>query len=108
MTFLVTKAFASVLRGKLSVELALDDGSSARLLPSQVDAILPVDILLGTRRTVPPENGETFLSTLNSIIARMAEGRKVTVWQGGHGKVAGFESWRFVRFLEEEEEEEEC
>jgi hypothetical protein len=70
----------------------------------EVSAILPRSVLVGTARTAPV----SLLGTLQPILSRMTEGRQVRIWQYRERWFFSFVAWRGVRFLSDQEAEQEA
>ena len=82
------------LKAKLLV--AADSGESlAAYLPDrELAALLPRSLLVGNARTAPVE----LLGTLEPMLGRLAQGRRVRVWSYRDRRYASFLPWRGVRF----------
>ena len=86
-------------RLRVSLRVKSDDGQvlEAGLPDREVSAILPRSVLLGGASAASP----TLLGTIEPILARMAEGRAVRIWEYKERRFCSFQSWKGVRFLEE-------
>jgi len=86
------------IRGKLyaSCDVKLDNDvklTHVALDQRQLDAIIPVDILLGKGKTA----SKAFLNTIEPILIRMAEGRRVKVEEGLNS--CSFFGWKEVSWI---------
>ena len=86
-------------RLKVIATVKSDTGETfeAHMPDREVSAILPRSVLLGERATAP----HSLLQTLETILARMTEGRLVRVWQYRERWFFSFQPWRGVRFISE-------
>ena len=86
-------------RLKVVVTLKTDEGEmmEAQMPDREVSALLPRSILLGSGARAPV----SLLGTVQPILARLTEGRRVRVWQYRERWFLSFPGWRSVRFLEE-------
>ncbi len=86
-------------RLKVVVTLKTDEGEAmeAQMPDREVAALLPRSILLGAGARAPV----SLLGTVQPILARLTEGRRVRVWQYKERWFLSFVGWRGVRFVEE-------
>ena len=84
-------------RLKVIVTVRTDSGETveAHMPDREVSALLPRSILLGSGSTAPL----SLMDTVEPILARMTEGRRVRVWQYKERLFFSFQPWRSVRFL---------
>jgi len=89
-------------RLRVVVTLKTDDGEvmEAQMPDREVSALLPRSILLGSVARAPI----SLLGTVQPILARQTEGRRVRVWQYKERWFLSFPGWRGVRFVEEQAE----
>ena len=87
-------------RLKVVVTLKTDEGEvmEAQMPDREVSALLPRSILLGSGARAPV----SLLGTVQPILARLTEGRRVRVWQYRERWFLSFPGWRSVRFVEEQ------
>lgn len=87
-------------RLKVVVTVRTDSGENveAHMPDREVSALLPRSILLGSGTTAPL----SLMDTVEPILARMTEGRRVRVWQYKERWFFSFQPWRGVRFRPEE------
>jgi len=67
---------------------------NAHMPDREMSAILPRSVLVGAGATAP----RSLLDTLQTILARMTEGRLVRVWEYRDRWFFSFQPWRGVRF----------
>jgi hypothetical protein len=86
-------------RLKVIVTLKTDEGEviEAQMPDREISALLPRSVLLGTGARAPV----SLLGTVQPILARLTEGRRVRVWQYKDRWFLSFPGWRGVRFVEE-------
>jgi hypothetical protein len=86
-------------RLKVIVTLKTDQGEviEAQMPDREVSALLPRSILLGPGTRAPV----SLLGTVQPILARLTEGRRVRIWQYKERWFLSFPGWRGVRFVEE-------
>ena len=87
-------------RLKVVVTVRTDSGETveAHMPDREVSALLPRSVLLGSGTKAPL----SLMDTVEPILARMTEGRRVRVWQFKERWFFSFQPWRSVRFLPEE------
>jgi hypothetical protein len=87
-------------RLKVFATVRMDSGEAveAQMPDREVSAILPRSILLGGTMKAPV----SLLDTVRPIIERMTEGRRARLWQYKDRWFLSFQSWRGVRFVEDE------
>jgi hypothetical protein len=87
-------------RLRVVVTLKTDEGQviEAQMPDREVSALLPRSILLGPGARAPV----SLLGTVQPILARLTEGRRVRVWQFKEKWFLSFPGWRGVRFVEEQ------
>ncbi len=88
-------------RLKVVVVVRTDSGETmeAHMPDRELAALLPRSILLGSGATAHP----SLMDTMEPILARMTEGRRVRVWQYKERWFFSFQPWRGVRFREDSE-----
>ncbi len=86
-------------RLKVIVTLKTDEGEviEAQMPDREVSALLPRSILLGPGARAPV----SLLGTVQPILSRLTEGRRVRIWQYKERWFLSFPGWRGVRFVEE-------
>ena len=87
-------------RLRVVVTLKTDEGEvmEAQMPDREIAALRPRSILLGTGARAPL----SLLGTVQPILARLTEGRRVRVWQYKERWFLSFPGWRSVRFVEEQ------
>jgi hypothetical protein len=87
-------------RLRIIVTLKTDEGEliEAQMPDREVSALLPRSVLLGHGARAPV----SLLGTVQPILARLTEGRRVRVWQYKEKWFLSFPGWRGVRFVEEQ------
>ena len=87
-------------RLRVMVTVRTDSGETveAHMPDRELAALLPRSILLGSGTKAPL----SLMDTVEPILARMTEGRRVRVWQFKERWFFSFQPWRGVRFLPEE------
>jgi hypothetical protein len=87
-------------RLRVVVTLRTDEGQliEAQMPDREVAALLPRSILLGPLARAPV----SLLGTVQPILARLTEGRRIRVWQYREKWFLSFPGWRGVRFVEEQ------
>ena len=86
-------------RLRVVVTLKTDEGETmeAQMPDRELSALLPRSILLGSGARAPV----SLLGTVQPILARLTEGRRVRIWQYKEKWFLSFPGWRGVRFVEE-------
>jgi hypothetical protein len=86
-------------RLKVVVTLKTDEGEmmEAQMPDREISALLPRSILLGSGARAPL----SLLGTVQPILARLTEGRRVRVWLYKERWFLSFPGWRGVRFVDE-------
>ena len=84
-------------RLRVVVTLKTDQGEvmEAQMPDREVSALLPRSILLGPGSRAPV----SLMGTVQPILARLTEGRRVRVWQYKDRWFLSFPGWRGVRFV---------
>lgn len=86
-------------RLRVLVTLKTDEGETveAQMPDRELSALLPRSILLGAGARAPV----SLLGTVQPILARLTEGRRVRVWRYKEKWFLSFPGWRGVRFVDE-------
>jgi hypothetical protein len=87
-------------RLRVVVTLKTDEGEmmEAQMPDREISALLPRSILLGQGARAPL----SLLGTVQPILARLTEGRRVRVWLYKERWFLSFPGWRGVRFVDEQ------
>lgn len=87
------------LRIVATVQLDTGESVEAHLPDRETAAILPRSVLLKTGSRAP----RSLLETVRSIVVRMCQDRHARVWTYKDRRFFSFQSWKSVRFVEDEE-----
>jgi hypothetical protein len=82
------------LKAKLQVGTDSGEVYEAYLPDRELAALIPRTVLVGEDNLAPPE----LLGTIEPMLTRLTQARRVRVWSYRDRRYASFLSWRSVRF----------
>lgn len=99
--YTVKEAKSSLEEDRLRVRMLLQEKEEqfeieAQLPAREIAAILPREIIVGPNRNPSPRVFEI----MNELLAKLAVGRDVRVWEYGDRTYCSFLKWGSIRFLE--------
>jgi len=84
------------LKARLHVTADNGEAYEAYLPDRELAALIPRTVLVGEQTTAPPQ----LLETIEPILTRLTQTRRVRLWSYQERRYASFLSWRSVRFAQ--------